>query len=306
LYPSGHFVQTTRSDPRGLAAVLTGASVVGLSAVFVKWAVAGGASVLTVGFYRMVFALPGALLLARLSGGRADGLGRGWAIAAGVAFSADLALWHLAMRSTTAANATLLVGLSPLWVALTAALVWNQRFRVLGWAGQAVGLGGALVLALARGARTGNGRGEALAVAASFCYAAFTLMMSRARRTLAAPQALVWMSVTCLACFALAIVIARDPLGGYEPRAWFSLIGLGLVVQLLGWWLNSWGLGHVDAATGAIALQMQQVATPFLSAWLLAEPLRPLGMLGGTLIVAGIVMVATGGRPRRPPGPRQM
>jgi drug/metabolite transporter (DMT)-like permease len=306
LYPSRHFVQTTRPDWRGLGAVLAGASVLGVSAVFVKWAVAGGASVLTVGFYRMVFALPGAFLLARASGGRAGGAGRGWAIGAGFFFSLDLALWHLAMRSTTAANATLLVGLSPLWVALTSALVWNRRFQVLGWVGQAVGLAGALVLALARGARSGSGRGEAIAVGASFCYAAFTLTMSRARRTLAAPQALVWMSLTCLACFAVAIAVVRDPLAGYDGRGWLSLVGLGLVVQLLGWWLNSWGLGHVDAATGAIALQMQQVATLFLSAWLLAEPLRPLGVLGGALIVAGIVMVATGGRPRRGPGARQM
>ncbi|HXJ23408.1 MAG TPA: DMT family transporter [Polyangia bacterium] len=285
-------MRPVQRDWRGLPAVLAGASVLGISAIFVKWAMAGGASVLTIGFYRMVFALPGALLLARASGGRADGIGRKWAIAAGVFFSADVALWHLAMRYTSAANATLLVGLSPIWVALTAALVWRQRFSALGWLGQAVGLGGALILALARGARTGNGHGEAIAFGASFCYAAFTLTMSRARRTLGAPQALVWMSLTCLVVFALASAIARDPLAGYDGRAWLSLVGLGLIVQLLGWWLNSWGLGHVDAATGAIALQMQQVATLFLSAWLLAEPLRPLGMLGGGLIMAGIVMVA--------------
>jgi DME family drug/metabolite transporter len=291
---------STRPDWRGLGAVLAGASVLGVSAIFVKWAVAGGASVLTVGFYRMAFALPGALMLARAQGGRADRAGRGWAVAAGVAFSLDLALWHEAMRTTTAANATLLVGLAPLWVALTSVLLWRQRYRALGWVGQGVGLGGALVLALARGARSGSGRGEAIAVGASFCYAAFTLAMSRARRTLSAPNALVWMSVTSLVCFAATIAIAGDPLAGYGGRAWPSLVGLGLVVQLLGWWLNSWGLGHVDAATGSIALQMQQVATLFLSAWLLAEPLRPLGLIGGGLIMAGIVMVAWAGQPSRP------
>jgi DME family drug/metabolite transporter len=282
-------------DRRGLPAVLAGACVLGMSAIFVKWAVAGGASVLTVGFYRMAFALPGALLLARRSGGRGDGPGRAWAIAAGVALSSDLALWHQAMRSTTAANATLLVGLSPVWVALVSAALWKRRYGLLGWAGQAVGLSGALVLALARGARSGSGRGEAIAFGASFCYAAFTLAISRARRTLAAPQALLWLSATCLVCFALAASLAGDPWRGYAPRAWAALVGLGLVVQLLGWSLNSWGLGHVDAASGAIALQMQQVSTLLLSAWLLAEPLRPLGLLGGGLILAGIVMVATAG-----------
>lgn len=286
-----------RPRPWGLLAVLCGASIVGLSAIFVKWAVAGGATIFTVGFYRMVCALPGVALLARRAGwggrGWGDPGGRRWAIAAGLALSADLALWHQAMRMTTAANATLLVGLSPVWVAVLAAAIWKRRTGLRGWTGQAVGLAGALVLALARGARSGDGRGEAIAIGASFCYAAFTLAISRARRTLAAPQALLWITLTCLVCFAAVIAAKGEPLRGYTTQAWGALIGLGLVVQLLGWWLNSWGLGHVDPATGAIALQMQQVATVFLSAWLLAEPLRPLGLLGGGLILAGILMVAT-------------
>jgi drug/metabolite transporter (DMT)-like permease len=108
------------------------------------------------------------------------------------------------------------------------------------------------------------------------------------------------MSLGCLACFTLAAVAARHPFAGYDARAWLSLVGLGLVVQLLAWWLNSWGLGHVDVATSALALQMQQVATLFLAAWLLDEPLRALGLLGGGLLVAGIVLVSWGGvRPRR-------
>ncbi|HVV48787.1 MAG TPA: DMT family transporter, partial [Polyangia bacterium] len=273
--------------------MLAGASIVGFSAIFVEWALAGGASPLTVGLYRMLFALPVAALLARRSGGF-GAAGRRWAFAAGAAFFLDLALWHQAMRETTAANATLLVGgLSPIWVALFSAAVFKRRLGRRGWLGQAVGLSGALVLALARGARGGDGSGEALAIAASFCYAAVTLTLSRSRRTLKAPQALFWMSVGCLTGFAIAVAIARAPLHGYDARAWTSLVGLGLVVQLAGWWLNSWGLGHVDAGTGAIALQMQQVATLFLAAWLLAEPLRPLGLAGAGCLFAGIVMVAS-------------
>jgi drug/metabolite transporter (DMT)-like permease len=288
-------VQSARIHWRGLTAVLVGASVVGFSAIFVKWAEVGGASPLTVGLYRMSIAVPGAWLLARRSGGFGPAVGRRWAFAAGVAFFLDLALWHEAMRKTSAANATLLVGgLSPLWVALFSAIVFRRRARWLGWAGQALGLTGALVLALARGARGGDGTGEALAVVASVCYAAVTLSLSRGRRTLNAPQALYWMSLGCLVSFVLAVALTGDPLRGYDARAWASLIGLGLVVQLLGWWLNTWGLGHVDATTGAIALQMQQVATPILAVWLLAEPLRPLGVAGGAFILAGIVMVAAG------------
>lgn len=281
---------------RATAAILLGATLLGFSAIFVKWAVAGGATALTVGFYRMLVAVPGAWLLARRAGHLGAPRGRAWALAAGVAFSLDLALWHVAMHETTAANATLLVGgLSPIWVALFSFFALGRRFGPVGWVGQLAGLAGALVLALARGARGDGGAGEAIAIAASFCYAAFTLLLGRARATLNAPQALFWMSLGCLACFAVAAVAAGHPFVGYDGRAWLSLVGLGLVVQLAGWWLNSWGLGHVEPAVGALSLQMQQIATLFLAAWLLAEPLRPLGLLGGGLLLGGIVLVSLGG-----------
>jgi drug/metabolite transporter (DMT)-like permease len=282
---------------KGLSSILVGATLLGFSAIFVKWAAAGGASALTVGFYRMLFALPGAWWLARRQGGLGAGRGRGWALAAGAAFFADLALWHLSMHHTTAANATLLVGgLSPIWVALFSFAVFHRRPGWIGWLGQAVGLSGALVLALARGARGGgSGGGEAIAVGASLGYAAFTLALSRARLTLKAPQALFWMSLSCLVCFGVAMLVSGDPLNGYDGRAWTSLVGLGIVVQLVAWWLNSWGLGHVEATVAALALQMQQVATLFLAALLLGEPLRPLGLLGGGLLIGGIVLVSLDG-----------
>ena len=283
-----------KADPRGLGAVLLGAAILGFAAIFVKWSAAGGATALTVGFYRMLFALPGTWLLARATGDVAgDPAGRRWALVAGALFFGDLYLWHLAMHHTSAANATLLVGgLSPIWVALFSFAFLRLRYGGLGWAGQGVGLAGALVLALAKGARMGDGKGEVIAVAASFCYAAFTLALGRARQRLHATQALFWMSFSCLVCFGLAAWAEGDPFRGYTAAGWLSLVGLGLVVQVLAWWLNTWGLGHVDPALGAIGLQGQQVATIFLAWALLHEPLKPLGFLGGAAIVAGIIMVA--------------
>jgi drug/metabolite transporter (DMT)-like permease len=117
-----------------MAAVLVGATALGFSAIFVKWAEAGGATTMTVGFYRMLFALPGALLLAWRSGGWGEPVGRRWGLLAGVAFFFDLGSWHVAMNYTTVANATfILCGLSPIWVALFSVLALRRRYR--GWVG---------------------------------------------------------------------------------------------------------------------------------------------------------------------------
>jgi drug/metabolite transporter (DMT)-like permease len=239
----------------------------------------------------MAFALPGIFLLARREGSFGSGIGRWWAVAAGVTFFLDLWGWHASMSHTSAANATLLVGgLSPVWVALFSVCFLRLRFGTLGWIGQAASLGGALVLGLARGARVGDGLGEGIALGASFAYASYTLVLGRARQSLKAPQALFWTSLACLACFGVAILLRGDPLTGFTPKAWTSLVALGLIVQLLAWWLISWGLG-------AIGLQAQQVATILLAWPILGEVPKPLGLLGAALIAAGIAAVALS--PRR-------
>ncbi len=278
--------------------------MLGVAAVFVKWAMAGGVAPATVGLYRMAFALPGVLLLARTEGPLRLTAGARWALLAGVAFAGDLNLWHLAMRHTSAANATFIVcGLTPVWVAVVSAVL-GRRYPPIGWLGQLLGVAGALVLALARGARVGSGEGELLAVGASLSYAAFSLAVVRARRSLGARQALCWMSVGSLACFLLEELWLRLPLAGFSLRAWLALLGLGVLVQLLAWWLINTGLGHLDVALGALALGFQQVATPFLAAWWLAEPLRPLGLAGGAILMLGIYLVALGERTARFTGVR--
>ena len=292
-------IESTASFPssRGVFAVIFGAGLLGFAAVFVKWGLAGGASPLTIGLYRMLFALPGVYWLVRRDGGLAFGKGAAWALLAGVVFAGDLSLWHRSMQFTSAANSTFIVcGLAPVWVALFSVAVYQTRYRMTGWLGQALGVSGALVLALARGARVGTGRGEILAMAASLCYAAFSLAISRSRRRISARQALFWMSTGSLLSFVALEALERDPLSGYSPLAWAGLVGLALLVQLLAWLVINNGLGHVNIALGTLALGFQQVATPFLAAWFLGEPLRPLGLLGGAFIIVGIYLVATGDR----------
>lgn len=276
-----------------MGAVLLGSSLLGFGAIFVKWASAGGATPLTIGTYRMLLALPGTYLLARRTGTLGDGVGRFWAILAGIAFFADVWLWHEAMERTSAANATLILGgLCPIWVALFSAVFLGLRYGWRGWVAQGMALAGATMLAGARGARLDNGKGELIAVAASVCYAVFTILLGRSRLTLRAAQSLFWLTASTAVCFVIATLISGDPIHGYNERAWVSLVGLGLLVHLLAWWLNSWGLGLVDSSLGALGLQVQQVGTLILAAWLLGEPLHVLGMAGGLMIVSGVVLNA--------------
>src|SRR5512145_877793 len=135
---------TSERDPKamqGLLTVIAGASLLGFAAVFVKWGLLGGATPLTVGLYRMLFALPGIYWLARRGGRLFWSAGTRWALFAGVAFAADLNFWHHSMNYTSAANSTFIVcGLAPVWVALFSVSFYQTRYRSVGWLGQALGV----------------------------------------------------------------------------------------------------------------------------------------------------------------------
>ena len=284
----------------GLIAALIGAGLLGFAAIFVKWSV--GVSPLAVGFYRMLFALPFVFWLALREGPprASESGGMLWAILGGVCFTADLWLWHVALHWTTAANATLLVGIAPLWVALTTVLFLGFRLGRWGWLGLILALSGAAFLGLAAGARLGGGRGEFLGFLASFGYAGYMVSLSKARAKLSAPRALLVVVATATLAFGLLALAQGAAFRGFPPQAWLALLGLGTVVQVGAWWLISWGFGHVPASMGSLALLFQQAATVLLGWLLLKEAPGPAQGAGILLILGGIALAA--GHPPVPTG----
>lgn len=279
-----------RPDARGLAALILGASLLGFAAMLVRWAAPAGP--LAVGFYRMAFALPFVAWMAWGTGRPNPGRARLWAFAAGLCFVLDLWMWHSALHLTSAANATLLGTLAPIWVAVASVLWMGARLRRRFWSGVLLALAGAMVLGLAKGARLGTGMGELLAALASMAYGAFTLALGRARRELSAPEALFWVVLCCTVFFAVLGWVEGEAFTGYPVRAWWALFGLGVVVQVVAWRFITWGLGHVPTNLGAMGLMTQPVATIILGWLLLSESVRPLQGLGALLVLAGIALCA--------------
>lgn len=285
-------------------ALLSGALLLGFAAVFVRWAQAAGP--MATGFYRMALALgPVAFLAFAAPGaspapGRPGARGMRWAVLGGLCFTFDLALWNTAIRHTSAASATLLVGLAPLWVAVATVIFLKTRLRLRAWVGLGFALAGAACLGLAKGARPGASQGELMALLASLGYGAYTLSLARARESLDARRALFFVVLSSALVFGVLALIRGEALGGFPPHTWLALTGLGLVVQVLAWWLIAWGLGHLPAASGSLGLLLQQVATVFLGWGLLGE--RPGGLQGLGILA---ILVGIGLAVSSPPVPRR-
>jgi drug/metabolite transporter (DMT)-like permease len=264
------------------------------SAIFVRWAgIPGTASA----FYRVLIA--GAVLVPwrLLRGGSRPVRPRAaWiAIAGGVFFALDLALWNSAVLRTQAAVASVLGNNTPFFVGMISWLVFHRRPRASFWIGLGLALAGCLMIMgadLRRGGeRAGNLTGDLMALLASVFFAAYLITTERIRPkmdTLTFSTLAIAGSIATLFILCLALGL---PLSGYPPRAWLALAGLGIVSQLLAYYALVYALGHLPATITSVGLLAQVPSTALLAMLLLGEPLTPLQIAGGAIVLVGIYVV---------------
>lgn len=271
-------------------------AVVGItwSAIFVRWAeVPGPVSA----FYRVLIA--GVVLIAwrGVRGGTRPVAPRAaWiAVAGGVFFALDLALWNTAVLKTQAAVASILGNNTPIFVGIMSWLVLRRRPRRSFWIGLALSLIGGLLIISANldpaAATRGSVTGDVLAIVASVFFAAYLIVTERVRQsmdTLTFNALAIAGSIGTLLIIALALQL---PLAGFPPRTWLALAGLGLVSQLVAYFALVYALGHLPATITSVGLLAQIPGTAALGWLLLGEPLAPVQIAGGAVVLVGIYVV---------------
>lgn len=294
-----------RSTLTAYLALVVAVAGVSWSAIFVRWAgVPGAASA----FYRVLIA--GAVLIpwwlvrdrarrgstsARRRVTRRQGL---VAVAGGVFFALDLALWNSSVLRTQAAVASILGNNTPFFVGMMSWLVFHRRPRASFWIGLGLALAGCLMIIsadLRRGGAPGSLSGDVMALVASVFFAAYLVTTERIRpkmdtltfSTLAIVGSIAMLLVLCLAL--------RIPLSGYPPRAWLAIAGLAIVSQLIAYFALVHALGHLPATITSVGLLAQVPSTALLAMLLLGEPLSGLQMAGAAIVLAGIYVVNRGG-----------
>jgi drug/metabolite transporter (DMT)-like permease len=288
---------------RAYAALVVAVAGITWSAIFVRWAgVPGTASAL----YRVVIA--GAILvpwwLLRGRGGSASARRRFStrqglvAVAGGVFFALDLALWNSSVLRTQAAVASVLGNNTPFFVGMMSWLVFHRRPRASFWIGLGLALAGCLMIIGADlrrgGGGTGNLTGDVMALVASVFFAAYLVTTERIRPkmdTLTFSTLAIAGSIATLFVLGLAL---RIPLSGYPPRAWLAIAGLGIISQLVAYFALVYALGHLPATITSVGLLAQVPSTALLAMLLLGEPLTALQLLGGAIVLAGIYVVNRG------------
>lgn len=280
-----------------LAALFCGATFIALSPIWVRVADVGPTAS---AFWRVALAVPllwgvvACLPRSSIPSRRDD-----WLLAAaGLAFAGDLAFWHWSIQATSVANATLLANLSSIFVTLAAWLLWRERPSALFLLGLALALGGvALLVRASLGFSPTALAGDAYGVVTAMFYAWYLLTVKRLRDLGAATVRLMAVTTTLTAAFLLPVALASgEPMLPAGARGWLVLFGLAWVTHAGGQGLITFALAHLPAAFSSVGLLLQPVLAAAFAWFLLAEPLGPLQIAGGAVVLAGIYLARRGSR----------
>lgn len=273
-------------------ALLAGATCIALSPIFVRLADVGPTAS---AFWRVALAAPLLWALCLLFPGKVHGR-RSLLLAAALAFAGDLAFWHWSIQFTSVANSTLLANLSSIFVTLAAWLLWRQRPSAMFLAGLAAALAG--VAMLVRTSMDFSPQallGDALGVVTALFYAWYIMSVKRLRDAGAATLQLLTVTSTLTAVFLLPLALASgESLLPQSAAGWATLAGLAWVSQCAGQGLIAYSLAHLPAAFSSVGLLLQPVIAALFAWLLLSEPLVPLQIAGGCVVLAGIYLARRG------------
>ena len=244
-------------------------------------------------FWRLVIALPAALWLARREAPLPP-KAKGLAILAGLLLAADLVLWNRAIVTTTILEATLLVMIYPLLVALGGFLIWRER--ITRWIGIGGGLAfaGLVIMTLETTLGPVSGQssvsGNLYAVAAALFYSGCMLITGRLCRAYPTLAVTAW-SFVGAALGSLPAALLEENFLATDLYGWAYLALYG-VLTLVGYLLINRSLGKLPTALVAVLGYGQPVIATALAVPLLGE-VPALGDLAGAFVVVAGLVLAT-------------
>jgi len=277
--------------PRGaIVAVLFANIALAFGPPFVRMADTGPVAA---AFWRIALALPVLIAMALWTDRRAmTRMGALWVplLIGGLAFAADLGSWHIGIRRTTLANATLFGNCAVLIFPLYGFLAMRRwPTRTQGLALVLAAIGGVVLMGQSAELSSLHLAGDLFCLIAGVLYAVYFIVMRGVRRTMAPLPALAMSSVTSvLPLLALAMALGETIL----PQQWGPLIALALVSQIAGQGLMIYALGHLSPLVVGLALLVQPLVGATIGWLAYGERLGPMDAVGAMLVAAALVIVS--------------
>jgi drug/metabolite transporter (DMT)-like permease len=257
------------------------------------------------------FGLAAAILLAAAPRARVRAACTPPVLASGaIGYGGSVVVQNAGITRTSVSHAALLIGATPVLVAIIAALWHRTVARPVAWAGFAVSLAGVgLVAGGGGGSATATGDGLVLAsllVSATFTVAQARLLSGRDPVAVTAVQFL----GAALAVLPFSVVAEGAPARPAGLGAVLAVAGLTAGGTLLPFTLFAYAQGRVSAEVAGAFLNLEPLVGAVAGVVVFGDPAGPVQLAGGAAILAGIALsslplLATGRRGRATAEPRR-
>jgi drug/metabolite transporter (DMT)-like permease len=205
---------------------------------------------------------------------------------------------------TSVSNAALIIGATPVVVAVASALMGRERIAPFHWLGAAVSVAG-IYFVVGRGADFGGETfsGDLLVMVSVACWAAYTLGAVR----LIGRHSPLFVTGTTMAIGGVPYVVAILPQffttdwTGVSAWTWASLLLsalLALNVAYLIWYM---GVQKIGAARTSMYSNLVPITAMVVAAIWLGEPLSQTKLLGALAVLIGVVLTRLGRKPNPVP-----
>lgn len=203
-----------------------------------------------------------------------------------------------ALTLTSAVNTGWLVGLTPVWSAILAALLLKERMDAAKVLGLVLGFAGA-ALVVTQGKlspatfQLPHTRGDLLVLASTLNWALYSVLGHAVIRRLGPARATAGAFATGLMLLLPMFVWSagwRD-FARLTPVGWLSLLFLGIACSGLGYLFWYAALEKMEATKVAVLLYLEPLVTLLAAVLLLGEQVHVMTVAGGILLLVGVIIV---------------
>jgi drug/metabolite transporter (DMT)-like permease len=204
------------------------------------------------------------------------------------------------VAATSVSNAALIIGATPVVVAIVSAVLGRERITALHWLGAAISISG-LYFVVGRNAGFGGAtvKGDALVMVSVACWAAYTLGAGR----LIARHSPLFVTGITMAIGGIPYVAATLPqfvIADWSTVSWWTWLSLvlsallALNVAYLIWYI---GVQRIGAARTSMYSNVVPIIAMLVAAVWLGEPMSGPKLLGAAAVVSGVLLTRLGRTP---------
>ena len=278
-----------------LAALWFAVFAASTSAILVRWSEAPSS---VAALYRVAFTValvaPVAVVRYRASFARLSRRDGGFAVLAGVALAVHFAAWFESLNHTSVAASVTLVQTQPIFVALGAALLLDERIRWLTAVGIGVAIVGAATMSFGDAGEAplsdATAVGNALAILGALTLAGYVLAGRSIRQRVPLFPYVTVVYVVCALTLFVLVGVQGHAYTAYPGREWFLFLAMAIGPGLAGHTVVNWVLEHVESVVVSVAWLGEPLGSALLAVALLGEVPDVITVVGGIVVLVGIAV----------------